>query len=177
MNAVTDPTAPTPCDVLVIGGGPAGSTVSAFLPQMGHHVVLLEKARHPRFHIGESLLPANLPLLETLGVAEEVKAIEPDPDYVPPGVLGGYGDGSGSNGHHHSPSHGGSPVIVELESGRDTPSAIAMLREAATDHPGDRPLHLRFRLENGRVVTLEAGGRYRVSDDFLSASGIELWIV
>ena len=75
MNAVTDPTAPTPCDVLVIGGGPAGSTVSAFLAQLGHHVVLLEKARHPRFHIGESLLPANLPLLETLGVAEEVKAI------------------------------------------------------------------------------------------------------
>ena len=38
-------------------------------------MVLLEKARHPRFHIGESLLPANLPLLERLGVAEQVRAI------------------------------------------------------------------------------------------------------
>jgi len=45
------------------------------LSERGHRVTLLEKARHPRFHIGESLLPANLPLLETLGVADEVRAI------------------------------------------------------------------------------------------------------
>lgn len=63
------------CDVLVIGAGPAGSTVSAYLAQFGHHVVLLEKAHHPRFHIGESLLPANLPLFEDMGIADEVKAI------------------------------------------------------------------------------------------------------
>ena len=67
--------APATCDVLVIGGGPAGSTVSAFLAEQGHHVVLLEKAHHPRFHIGESLLPANLPLFEKMGIADEVKAI------------------------------------------------------------------------------------------------------
>lgn len=63
------------CDVLVIGGGPAGSTAATLLAQRGHRVTLIEKARHPRFHIGESLLPANLPLLEKLGVADEVKAI------------------------------------------------------------------------------------------------------
>ena len=63
------------CDVLVIGGGPAGSTAAALLAERGHKVTLLEKAHHPRFHIGESLLPANLPLLEKLGVAESVKAI------------------------------------------------------------------------------------------------------
>ena len=63
------------CDVLVIGGGPAGATVGSLLAQKGHKVVVLEKAHHPRFHIGESLLPANLPLLEKLGVAEAVKAI------------------------------------------------------------------------------------------------------
>jgi len=63
------------CDVLVIGGGPAGSTAAALLAERGHRVTLLEKAHHPRFHIGESLLPANLPLLEKLGVADEVKAI------------------------------------------------------------------------------------------------------
>lgn len=45
------------------------------LADRGHQVTLLEKARHPRFHIGESLLPANLPLLEKLGVAEEVRTI------------------------------------------------------------------------------------------------------
>ncbi len=63
------------CDVLVIGGGPGGATVGALLAQKGYKVVVLEKAYHPRFHIGESLLPANLPLLEKLGVAEAVKAI------------------------------------------------------------------------------------------------------
>jgi flavin-dependent dehydrogenase len=63
------------CDVLVIGGGPAGSTAATLLAEKGHHVVLLEKARHPRFHIGESLLPANMPLFDKLGVRNEVAAI------------------------------------------------------------------------------------------------------
>ena len=61
--------------MLVIGGGPAGATVGSLLAQRGYKVVVLEKAHHPRFHIGESLLPANLPLLEKLGVAEAVRAI------------------------------------------------------------------------------------------------------
>ena len=65
----------TTCDVLVIGGGPAGATVGALLAQRGHKVTILEKAHHPRFHIGESLLPANLSLFEKLGVADAVKAI------------------------------------------------------------------------------------------------------
>ena len=58
------------CDVLVIGGGPAGSTVSALLSEKGWRVTLLEKDRHPRFHIGESLLPMTLPIFKRLGVAE-----------------------------------------------------------------------------------------------------------
>lgn len=75
MNTRESPSASRTCDVLVIGGGPAGSTVAALLAQKGHRVTLLEKAHHPRFHIGESLLPANLPLFEKLGVADEVRAI------------------------------------------------------------------------------------------------------
>ena len=68
-------TSETNCDVLVIGGGPGGSTAASLLAERGYRVVLLEKARHPRFHIGESLLPANLPIMERLGVAEKVRAI------------------------------------------------------------------------------------------------------
>ena len=63
------------CDVLVVGGGPAGSTISALLAEKGWRVTLLEKEHHPRFHIGESLLPHNLPILERLGVLEQVDAI------------------------------------------------------------------------------------------------------
>src|SRR5688500_1213415 len=63
------------CEVHVIGGGPAGATISALLAERGRSVVLLEKARHPRFHIGESLLPLNLPLFERLGVDQEMKRI------------------------------------------------------------------------------------------------------
>src|SRR6478736_10110079 len=63
------------CDVLVVGGGPAGSTIGALLAQKKKRVVVLEKERFPRFHIGESLLPLNLPLFDRLGVADDVRRI------------------------------------------------------------------------------------------------------
>ena len=63
------------CDVLVVGGGPAGSTISTLLAKQGWAVHILEKDPHPRFHIGESLLPQSLPLLKRLGVLTEVEKI------------------------------------------------------------------------------------------------------
>lgn len=63
------------CDVLVVGGGPAGSTVSAILAERGWNVHVLEKDPHPRFHIGESLLPQTIPMLKKLGVLGEVEKI------------------------------------------------------------------------------------------------------
>lgn len=67
--------APEECDILVIGGGPAGSTAAATLAKRGRDVVLLEREVHPRFHIGESLLPRNLAILERLGLRSAVERI------------------------------------------------------------------------------------------------------
>jgi len=65
----------TECEVLVMGGGPVGSTAATLLARQGRRVILLEKEHHPRFHIGESLLPMNLPLFERLGVLGKVQAM------------------------------------------------------------------------------------------------------
>ncbi|MEJ1199278.1 MULTISPECIES: tryptophan 7-halogenase [unclassified Streptomyces] len=61
-------------DVLVVGGGPAGATAAALLARQGHHVRVLERERFPRYHIGESLLPSLLPVLDVLGAREVVEA-------------------------------------------------------------------------------------------------------
>jgi flavin-dependent dehydrogenase len=66
---------PTGAHVLVVGGGPGGSTAAALLARKGLRVTLIEKSHHPRFHIGESLLPMNMPIFERLGVLDQVMAI------------------------------------------------------------------------------------------------------
>jgi flavin-dependent dehydrogenase len=61
-------------DAIVIGGGPGGSTAGALLARAGRRVLLLEKERFPRFHIGESLLPYNRRLFEEIGVLPKLEA-------------------------------------------------------------------------------------------------------
>src|SRR5262249_23602684 len=60
-------------DVIVIGGGPAGSTAATLLARQNHDVLLLEREKFPREHVGESLLPFCYSLLDQLGVAGELK--------------------------------------------------------------------------------------------------------
>src|SRR2546423_7048330 len=70
------PTKPGAADVVVIGGGPAGSTCSTLLAQHGCRVRLFERERFPRFHIGESLIPDTYWVLKRLNMLPKMKASE-----------------------------------------------------------------------------------------------------
>jgi flavin-dependent dehydrogenase len=61
-------------DVAIIGGGPAGSTAATLLAQKGRSVVVLEREKFPRFHIGESLLPYSLTAFDRLGIRPRLDA-------------------------------------------------------------------------------------------------------
>lgn len=62
-------------DLIVVGGGPSGSTLATLVAMRGHRVLLLEKESFPRYQIGESLLPATVHgVCKLLGVTEELEA-------------------------------------------------------------------------------------------------------
>src|SRR6185295_18835550 len=64
---------PDAADVLVIGGGPAGSSAATQLARAGHDVVLIDKQHHPRETVGESVLPSAWRYFDLLGVSEAVE--------------------------------------------------------------------------------------------------------
>ena len=75
MTSAPPPTAAANTwDVIVIGGGPAGSTAATTLAKAGRRVLVLEKAKFPRFHVGESLLPYNRKIFNELGVWPKIEA-------------------------------------------------------------------------------------------------------
>lgn len=61
-------------DVAVIGGGPAGAALATFLARQGHHCVIFEQAKFPRYHIGESLIPHTFGIFERLGFLPQLRA-------------------------------------------------------------------------------------------------------
>lgn len=67
------PTLETMYDVVVVGGGPAGSSTAALVAEHGHSVLLLERAELPRFHVGESLIPETYWPLKRLGLIDRLK--------------------------------------------------------------------------------------------------------
>ncbi len=65
---------PAEIDAVVCGGGPGGSTFATLMARAGHRTLLFEREKFPRFHIGESLLPWNVPLFERIGVLSKLRA-------------------------------------------------------------------------------------------------------
>jgi FADH2-dependent halogenase len=106
-------------DALIIGGGPGGSTAATFLARAGKRVLLLEKEVFPRFHIGESLLPYNLPIFAELGV---LPALE----------QAGFTPKTGAQFHT---GNGEKSLYLVFRNGRFTRHAQALQVERATlDH-------------------------------------------
>lgn len=62
------------CDAIVVGGGPAGASAASVLARAGKDVVVVERTRFPRYHIGESMLPYSWWTLERIGALEKVQA-------------------------------------------------------------------------------------------------------
>jgi flavin-dependent dehydrogenase len=158
-------------DVAVIGGGPAGSTAATLLARAGWKVALLEKDAHPRFHIGESLLPMNLPIFERLGVLDQVAAIgvrKPAADF--PADVGGYNSFSFSRALGDVPDHAFQVQRAQLDAllfdnarsaGADAREQTQVLGcEALAD--GQHRLHLRDAAGERRVdarYVIDASGR------------------
>lgn len=105
-------------DIVIIGGGPAGSTAGALLAQRGWRVLLLDKDRHPRFHIGESLLPLNLPLFEQLGCAPAIKSVG-----LPKHAV-----------HFHSMEHQASQTFAYSDAWEGLPKFAYQVRRSEFDH-------------------------------------------
>ena len=167
------------CDVAIIGGGPAGSTAATLLAKRGYRVIALEKERHPRFHIGESLLPMNLPVFERMGVLDKVRAIgmfKPGADFEADNERG-YNNYAFARAIGRSPPHAYQVYRQEFdqilyqharECGADAREGHEVIN---VDQRGARDTRLSVRTDDGREYEIQA--RYLIDasgrDTFLSA--------
>jgi flavin-dependent dehydrogenase len=70
---MTQPSGCHTCDAIIIGGGPSGASAAAVLAEYGHRVLILEREKFPRYHIGESLIPFTFQPLQRLGMIPKMK--------------------------------------------------------------------------------------------------------
>lgn len=159
--------------VVVIGGGPAGATVSTLIAQNGYRVELFERERFPRYHIGESLIPETYWVLKRLGMLEKMKESHFVKKYSVQ-FVNSTGKQSAPFYFHENRPHECSQTWQIRRSEFDT----MMLRNAAAHgvkvHEGARVLDVLFEGERavGVQVTTEDGASREVrADVVVDASG------
>lgn len=135
-------------DVIIVGGGPAGSTAGALLAHEGLDVLVIEREKFPRFHIGESLLPIDLPVFERLG-------------FSPKGLPSVYKSGADFL-NERSGEFGRFAFSEGLEG---TPSHAWQVERSVFDHG---------LLERARALGAEVREETRVTDIRIGTDGVEV---
>ena len=140
--------------VIVIGGGPGGSTAATLLARQGFDVTLFEREVFPREHVGESLLPASIPILETLGVIDEIKAAGFTPKY---GATMVWGRNPEPWSWHFAETNASYPHAYQVW----RPTFDQMLLRNATEngvdvHEGSRVVDVSFESGQPSSVTVES---------------------
>jgi flavin-dependent dehydrogenase len=147
-------------DVLIAGGGPAGATAGLILARAGFSVCILEKEKHPREHIGESILPRNMRLIQELGLEPSLRRLPHVPKF---GAEFGVGNDFATRSFLFADGLvPGSPVF-NIERAYFDAMLLAEARLAGADVYEDTPVKEVLKLTHGdvRLATREAevGGR------------------
>ena len=154
MNAETSAT-PDRYDAIIAGGGPAGATTALLMARAGLRVCLLEKEQHPRFHIGESILPRTMPLLRELGLEDAMRRLPHVPKY---GAEFAFGDSERSLMFNFCDGLFPGDVVFNIERSIYDQFLLSAAREAGAEVCERTTVKAIKRLEHDAVSVAVSGG-------------------